>query len=476
MMDGIRKFFSKYGLLLFVLSFAILTCATIFIGLDYYWHIKVGEAMVSLKEILTTDIFSWFLKGKQATWVCHEWLFEVLIYFLKVVFKNYHVIIYCVSSIVILYLLLYLFNREGFQKNIVFTIFWLILGTTLISGTICPRPQLLMYIFLAITLALLYDLAHHETSKKVYFLPLITVLWANVHGGSSNLPYLLTLVFLFTGLTKFSFGKIESKKWSRQQLVRYFIVFLLCIGAICLNPSGFTMLRYPYDNMRDSFMLKVIVEWRSADFNRLEDLRILFSFLLVIFLLLKAKKNHQLVDLMVIFIFTFLTMKSVRFAPLFFIGSTFVIFKYVNEWKSTNQVYFVLGISSILFFILGIQSLMKFYFIQEEPLVNDEIITYLKTHEVKRLYNSYEYGGYLIYQGIPVFIDGRADLYSSYNFQDAYHLSVLEGNFPKMLESYHFDYLLVSKLFPLATYLADDPNYQVVIEDSECALFRAVES
>lgn len=474
MVDGIFKFLSKHGLTLFIIGFALLTCSTVFIGLDYYWHIKVGEEMLTLKSILTTDIFSWFLAGKNATWVCHEWLFEVFIYLLKVLFKNYHIIIYACSCILALYLLLYRFNKENFKKNIIFTILWLILGATLLSGTICPRPQLMMYILLAITLALLYDLAKHEFSKKIYFLPLIAMLWANVHGGSSNLPYILTGMFLFSGLIKFSFGNIESKAFTKQQIRRYFIVFILCIVAVIINPSFLLMLRYPYDNMRDSFMLKVIVEWRSVDFNRFEDLRILFSFALVLFLLLKSKQKHQLIDLMVIAVFSFLTMKSVRFAPLFFIGSTFVIFNYIKEWKMTKQAYLVLGISSFLFIFLGSQSLMEFYSKQEEPLINEDFITYLKDHDIKRLYNSYEYGGYLIYKDILVFIDGRADLYSSYNFQDAYHLSVLEGNFPKMLESYHFDYLLVSKLFPLATYLESSPSYEVVMEDSECALFKAV--
>ena len=44
--------------------------------------------------------------------------------------------------------------------------------------------------------------------------------------------------------------------------------------------------------------------------------------------------------------------------------------------------------------------------------LSNSAISVLKKEEPKRLFNYYDYGAYLIYKDIPVFIDGRADLYS----------------------------------------------------------------
>ena len=55
----------------------------------------------------------------------------------------------------------------------------------------------------------------------------------------------------------------------------------------------------------------------------------------------------------------------------------------------------------------------------------------------------YDYGGILIYNDIEVFIDGRADLYSKYNYKDYLDISCLRGDYPKLIEKYDFDYFLV---------------------------------
>ena len=51
-------------------------------------------------------------------------------------------------------------------------------------------------IMLALTIFFSYDLFINENSKKIYFLPLVTLFWANFHGGSSNLSYIFCIIFL----------------------------------------------------------------------------------------------------------------------------------------------------------------------------------------------------------------------------------------------------------------------------------------
>ena len=65
----------------------------------------------------------------------------------------------------------------------------------------------------------------------------------------------------------------------------------------------------------------------------------------------------------------------------------------------------------------------------------------------------YDYGGELISNNIEVFIDGRADLYSSYNYKDYLNISKLENDYVKLINKYDFDYFLVDDAYPIYTYL-----------------------
>ena len=78
----------------------------------------------------------------------------------------------------------------------------------------------------------------------------------------------------------------------------------------------------------------------------------------------------------------------------------------------------------------------------------------------------------MIYQGILVFVDGRADLYSDYNYQDYYNLSMLKGHYEEILKKYDFDYFLLDRGYPLSYYLGKSKQYQVVLEKDNTILYK----
>ena len=91
--------------------------------------------------------------------------------------------------------------------------------------------------------------------------------------------------------------------------------------------------------------------------------------------------------------------------------------------------------------------------------------------QVSRLYNFYDYGGYLIYKNIPVFIDGRADFYSDIgSYRDYFRLTHLEDGYEKVLDTYAFDGFLVKKSTRLYDYLIKE-NYKIIYQENEVALF-----
>ena len=99
-------------------------------------------------------------------------------------------------------------------------------------------------------------------------------------------------------------------------------------------------------------------------------------------------------------------------------------------------------------------------------------ISYLKDHNPKRLYNYYGYGGYLISKNIKVFVDGRCDLYSDYNYRDYYNISILSFGFDKLIKKYDFDYFIIPSDFGLSTYLSNNNSYQLVYKDKNTVIFK----
>ena len=420
--------------------------------------------------ILKSDIFSWFVKGKY--WMSHEWLFEVLLFFLKNIFGKYHVYIYsiiCMGSIIFL---LYFLNKKGFSKNIPYSLIYLLFFFLIFNVFNQARPHLLSFILFIISFYCLYDNYKNEESKKIYILPLISILWSNIHGGSSNLGYLLCLIFIIGGSFSFSYSKIEAKRLTKKQYKKYFIVMILSMIGVCINIHGVRMFIYPYLNMLDTTMISNISEWRTTSLQETYHYVFFAYILFIIFTFLFSKKKIDFIDLILFLFGTYLGLKSIRFWAFPYMIMTFIIFSYVKERKIDKGTNNIIIIISLLFIFLGIFIFKEKGFVSYSINFNNKDISIIKKEKPKRLFNMYDYGGELIYNDILVFIDGRADLYSKYNYKDYLEISRFGKNSIKLIEKYNFDYFLVSKNYPIALYLDNSLKYEKIYSRDNLVFYK----
>ena len=112
----IKQFILKHKLIfsfsIFLFCFGLFLMLFLRMDIDYFWHFKAGEYMVRHSTILTHDVFSWSLFSYP--WISHEWLFEIILYSLYLVFGKYHLFIYV--FFITLGLLFFLFLSQ--KKNI----------------------------------------------------------------------------------------------------------------------------------------------------------------------------------------------------------------------------------------------------------------------------------------------------------------------------------------------------------------------
>ena len=468
MMGKLKK--NKYIILfsLVLISLCLFSMRFVFYECDYFWHIKAGEYMVNNNTILTHDIFSWFVNGKY--WFSHEWLFEIFLYNLLKIFGDFHIYIYCFLFFLILLFSIFIPNRKEYLKNIPFCMLWFAFSA-IIFFFLQARPHLITYCLISILLYILFDLYKNENSLKIYFIPIISLIWVNMHGGSSSLVYILPLIFIISGIIPFKFSKIEGVRYSKKQLIKFIVCFFLAFIPLFINPHGYKMILYPYENMGNSLMLSNISEWQCSDLNLLVDYPFfILAFIIFIFMFL-SKKKIRLIDFLLFLFGLYLGLKSLRFWPFVYIFMSHSIFYYIKDRKidrGTCLVFGVLICSFISLFVFNISNLRT----SPKKIISDGAISVLKKENPKRLLNYYDYGGYLIYNDIFVFIDGRADLYSLYNYEDYLDIDNLSYGYDKLLKKYKFDYILMPKKSGFSTYLNDSSEYDLIYSDKKVVIFK----
>ncbi len=455
-----------FSFFFFLLSFCLFLMFFLRVDIDYFWHFKAGEYMVENTTILVKDIFSWSMY--QAPWMSHEWLFDIFIYGLSLVFGKYHLFIYVFGICLSLLLFLFFIQKKAFLKNIVFSLFWVSFFSLIFVG-LSGRPQLISFLLLSITVWILFYYFYHPNSKRIYFLPIISIIWSNVHGGSSNLCYLLCFLTMFCGLFQFSFKKLESNRITKRQLFTLFIIGIICLLCVMINPHGFKMITYPYINMGDSLMLSTIAEWQPSNLNTMSHYVYFIFMLFVLFVFLFSSKKIRFIDFIFYLVFLYLGLKSIRFWFFSYIVCSFFIFYYIPERKLDKGTPLLLIVFSFLLLGIFISNFSYSKVISYQSL-SDEAISVLKEEKPKKLFNYYDYGAYLIYQDIPVFVDGRADLYSGEVYQDYQTLSRMNTSFPSIIQKYQFDYYIIPKDCGLASYLKE--KCFIIYQDRDCIIFK----
>ena len=226
--------------------------------------------------------------------------------------------------------------------------------------------------------------------------------------------------------------------------------------------------------MLDTTMLNNIAEWQPTSLSNIYHYSYFLFILFIIITMLISDKKIKLIDLLLLGFCFYLGLKSVRFwlySPIFMY---YFIYDYVKERKLDSGVELILIIISITLISIFIMFSNKIINIKYKEFLNNKVINIIKEEKPNRLFNMYDYGGELVYNDIKVFIDGRADLYSKYNYKDYLDISKCNNDYIKLINKYDFDYLLIDKKYPIYTYLKYSKDYILIYENSKSVLYKKI--
>jgi hypothetical protein len=240
------------------------------------------------------------------------------------------------------------------------------------------------------------------------------------------------------------------------------------------------MLLYPFETLGSDAMQTYIQEWHSPNFHRIEYWPFALLLLGGAVTLVLSRRKAGVTDLLLFFGFGFAGLLSARHIPLFAVVAAPVVTRAlagVRVPASRRPRLVVLNwvILLVVVALAGVWMADKFQADREAEAERYpvEALAYIREQGLAddRVYNSYNWGGYLIWKGFPVYIDGRADVYMD-AFMDEYVLAYqLRGDWRVPLETYDVDYVLIERGASLGRVLAEVPEWERVYEDEVAVIF-----
>lgn len=470
--------------------FAVLVILAVFIfslrpiaDPDFWWHLRTGQLIFATHQVPQNDPFSSTVTGKP--WIAHEWLSELIIYGLYRL-GGFGLLIFIFSALITTaFLLVYLRSPERpFVAG-----FALLLGALATAPTWGVRPQM---ISLLLTSLFLYLLDGYQTTRRVGFilpLPVITLFWVNLHAGFALGLGIIGIYILGDGLeflTRF-LAKEKPIPAPRVKGMLWLIGMLaLCLLAVVVNPNGPKMYIYPFETLTSPSMQQFIQEWFSPDFHQGEWQPLAWMILALIGFGLLSRKTSSPTRILLTLVFGYAALRSMRNVPLFVLAAVPVLSEQIGalvQLKSDNppNSRIFSWLNPLLVVLVTLAAGLRFVSVSGEQAKTEQtqfpyqaVNWILQNHPAGRLYNTYGWGGYLIwrlYPQYPVYIDGRADLYGD---QFIYHyLSLYDANpgWEAQLTAQNVGVILIEPKSPLANALRLSPDWAVAFEDPGSVIF-----
>jgi hypothetical protein len=428
---------------------------------DTYWHLVVGKWIIDHRAVPHVDLFSFTMRG--AHWISSGWLSEVLFFAaFKLAGWTGPVMLAALSASAAFFLLTLLLMRR--LPNIAV----MLLVTAGISVTaihMLVRPHILVFPLMVLWANALDQATERERAPSLAYLPLIT-LWANLH-GSFTLGLALIAPFALEALW-------TADKSARVTLGLQWLRFgvLALIGA-CITPYGPESLLVTFRVLNLGATLSLIGEWSPLEFGKLNPVTVCLLAGAAYVLYSGFKLSPVRIAALLALIYQ--TLAHIRYvdvlalvAPFFIAGPLGQHLSWPQRQHSRNVTpvggrAFIAAIAALVVATGVIVATMN----QAPPLVPRVAVEKLKELKANRILNDYYFGGYLIFQGIPTFIDARAELYGPVFLTRFFRAISLDNlaDFVKLLDEYKIDATLLLPSTPSVGLLDRLPEWERIYAD-----------
>jgi hypothetical protein len=355
------------------------------------------------------------------------------------------------------------------------------LAISMTAGHVLARPHMLAMPLMMIWTIELVRASEANRAPRLWLLPLMT-LWANLHGG-----FTLGIALAFAFALEASLGARPQQRFAGT--ARSWGIFLvLAVACALLTPHGTRGLWVTWQVMfQDNYALTRIGEWRSPDFHMLQPLELWLLGGLA--LVLHQGLRLPPVRLLLLLGLIHLSLRHIRNVELLgLLAPLFLASPLAAHWRQRQQAKPQLESADRFFSKLAqpagqgaiVVSLIvllavPLWIARARPIDIPESIAPLAALRAAqdagiskgRVLNAYEWGGYLIYAGIPPFIDGRSDMYRDAfikEYVSALELQTTDG-LEKLLDNHKVTWTLLPPELSAVALLDRLPGWRRVYAD-----------
>lgn len=368
---------------------------------DFWWHIKAGQ-MLRESGWISTDPFAYTRIG-EVYLASHEWLAQVILSIFYDAVGWAGVTFLRFTLIAVAFGVPLLLHRKHFWINIA-------LVTIAIANArpaLTDRPQLFTFALFSLVVCLCFSYLESSVKKQksiLLLLPLIIVVWSNLHGAASLIGIAV-------------FGTLVAQERTKP--------LMLCLIAMCIAPliapGGIGNITYVYDLLTEQ-SASLIEEWKPGPWGWY--LKHTSVFWILGAASLWFGRRNIITSVLVFLGIGYLSRTAQRHEILFIITALTVIIyqlRFCKRWNSaldaiqTKRVLFSV-ISAFVLSGLGWYSHVRAYDINRndhlygfgvfEPLRGASEYVHSE-HLSGNMFNNYNAGGELLFRDHKVFLDGR---------------------------------------------------------------------
>jgi hypothetical protein len=426
---------------------------------DTWWHLRGGQDIWRNASVNLYDTYSFTARG--ALWPNHEWLTEVIFYALYVAGGLVLLSAACAVAVIVAWAMSWQLASGRLEVRLLLFTFAVAAATTHWA----LRPQVFSMALLAATVSLL-------VARRYVWLPLMFVVWTNLHGGVA-----LGIVAVAAALLVSLITRQTSTRW-------LMLAAAGCVLATLVSPLGVSFWPEVLQSIERS-RVSDLVEWHRPPFaptllgfwviavalpvllafrwRQLDDGSKTLSAIAVAMLPLALSSFRN--------VSTFLLIAAPAVSAL--VGSRTrerAIPRPAKENTRGNLIFFAIA-ASVAATVVGVSWWRPALRLGWEPISAAAIRTIAKCDGP--LYNSYESGGILIWfvPETPVFVDNRQDPYTL-DFLATIHRVERDGRYEELFDRYQPRCALTGSNSAVATRLQADTAWSEQYTDASWVIFK----
>ena len=408
---------------------------------DTMWQITVGQWILDHRAVPETDVYSFTMRGQP--WISTQWLAQVLYAKAFAVAGWSGPVVLAASAIAATFALLAKFLGRHLSESA--TLVFVAAALALIVPHALARPHVLAMPVMVLWVGSLMAAADRGGPPSWWWLAMMA-LWANLHGG-----FVFGLVLI--GPIGLDAVMNADAKLRRSLALQWAGFALAALVAGCCTPYGWNSLLASQKILALGSALPLIREWLPADFGSLGA----FEVCLLLGIGLALWRGIKLPPLRIVLLLGLLHMALAqgRAAEILALLAPLVLAAPLARQIGGVEAAtpgaaapprggLLAGVAIAL--VAGTLAYASGHRFEPHPSGSPvAAVVALKKLNLARVFNDYDFGGYLIANGVAPFIDGRTELYGEKFFVDHNAASGLmePDNLFRLLDQYRIEATLM---------------------------------